>query len=393
MANDDRATPPTRYGTRSTSRTSAEVDPIQFSLRENDDGSTTRRLVVPTIVENPGVPEATVKITFRHQRRNRRTGEWEDAESFDLRHLDPGEEIRLSLTSEETLGLFRRLRQLYEIGGRGVPFGERTLIVADSDEVTVLAGRERQLVEELIAQNGPGLWDLIDSIQPDLLTAAHAARVRQERLAAVAEFEQHTTHGDWNEGAWQSFLERNSWIFGSGLAYQFLGPLQTQPNYGGTAVTGRGAQRGDYMLATQAAVRFSVLVEIKRPNADLVRDEYRNGVYELGHDVTGGVSQLQINCRTWAVEGARSEANAELMREAGVETVQPKGILVVGNTSQLDDPAKVRTFELFRQNLSNPEIVTFDELLERARYLADAEPPADEPDGSPSDEELLDIPF
>ncbi len=124
-----------------------------------------------------------------------------------------------------------------------------------------------------------------------------------------------------------------------------------------------------------------------------MRDEYRNGVYELGDDVTGGVSQLQINCRTWAVEGARSEANAELMREAGVETVQPKGILVVGNTSQLDDPAKVRTFELFRQNLSNPEIVTFDELLERARYLADAEFPADEPDGSPPDEELLDIPF
>jgi hypothetical protein len=324
-------------------------------------------------VENGRVPEATVKVEFRHQRRGRRTGEWEDADAFDLRNLDPGQEIRLDLSSEETLELFRRLRQLYEVGAGGVPFGERTMIVADADEATVLVGRERQVVEELIAQNGPGLWDLIESIEPDLLTAAHAARLRQERLVAVAAFEEHMAAEDWDEGAWQVFFERNTWIFGAGLAYQFLSPLQAQPNYGGTAVTGRGAQRGDYMLATGASVRFSVLVEIKRPDAELVDDEYRNGVYELGADVTGGVSQLQVNCRTWAVEGARTEANVELMREAGVETVQPKGILVVGSTEQLDSPEKVRTFELFRQNLSNPEIVTFDELLERARYLAGAE--------------------
>ncbi|MDP3984719.1 MAG: DUF4263 domain-containing protein [Acidimicrobiia bacterium] len=297
------------------------------------------------------------------------------------------------MTSEETLQLFRRLRQLYEIGGRGVPFGDRTLVVADAEEATILVGRERQVMEQLITQNGPGLWDLIESIQPDLLTAAHAARVRQERLAAVAEFEDHVAAGDWNEGTWQSFFERNTWIFGSGLAYQFLGPVQAQPNYGGTAVTGRGGQRGDYLLATEASVRFSVLVEIKRPDAGLVGAEYRNGVHELGEDVTGGVSQLQTNCRTWAVEGARTEANAELMREAGIETVQPKGILVVGNTSTLDTAAKVKTFELFRQNLSNPEIVTFDELLQRARYLADVAAAELEVTPEPPDEDLLDIPF
>lgn len=373
---------PARFGTRSTSRTSADVDPISISLRENDDGSTTRRLMVPMIVRNARVDEATVKVEFRHQRRSHRTGEWEDVESFDLRALDPGQEVRLDLTSEETLQVFRSLRQLYEIGGRGVPFGERTMIVADADEATLLVGRERQVVEQLIAQNGPALWDLIESIEPDLLTAAHAARLRQERVAAVEEFDAHMVAGDWSEGEWQTFFEHNSWIFGSGLAFQFLSPLHAQPHYGGTSVTGRGAQRGDHMLATAAEVRFSVLVEIKRPDTELVEDEYRNGVYELGEDLTGGVSQVQVNCRTWATEGSRTEANVELMREAGVETIQPKGILVIGRTSQLDDPAKVRTFELFRQSLANPEIVTFDELLERARYLAGSEPRPESAAGS-----------
>lgn len=256
------------------------------------------------------------------------------------------------------------------------------MIVADADEATLLVGRERQVVEQLIAQNGPALWDLIESIEPDLLTAAHAARLRQERVTAVEEFDAHMVAGDWSEGEWQTFFEHNSWIFGSGLAFQFLSPLHAQPHYGGTSVTGRGAQRGDHMLATAAEVRFSVLVEIKRPDTELVEDEYRNGVYELGEDLTGGVSQVQVNCRTWATEGSRTEANVELMREAGVETIQPKGILVIGRTSQLDDPAKVRTFELFRQSLANPEIVTFDELLERARYLAGSEPRPESAAGS-----------
>jgi len=386
---------PTRFGTRSTSRTSADVDPISISLRENDDGSTTRRLLVPMIVENPNVPEATVKIELRHQRRNRRTGEWEDADSFDLRHLEPGQEIRLDLNSTETLQVFRSLRQLYEIGGRGVPFGESTMIVADADEATLLVGRERQVVAQLIAQNGAELWDLIESIEPDLLTAAHAARLRRERMAAVEEFEAHMTAGDWSEGDWKTFFESNPWIFGSGLAYQFLSPVQDQPHYGGTTVTGRGAQRGDHMLATAADVRFSVLVEIKRPDTELVEHEYRNGVYELGEHVTGGVSQVQVNCRTWTIEGSRTEANVELMREAGVETVQPKGILVIGRTSQLDEPAKVRTFELFRQNLTNPEIVTFDELLERARYIAGGSDPTVRSDSGrdPSGPHVVDDPF
>ena len=30
---------------------------------------------------------------------------------------------------------------------------------------------------------------------------------------------------------------------------------------------------------------------------------------------------------------------------------------------------KLRSFELFRKNISSPEIITFDELYERARFI------------------------
>ena len=32
---------------------------------------------------------------------------------------------------------------------------------------------------------------------------------------------------------------------------------------------------------------------------------------------------------------------------------------------------KITCFELYRRNLTSPEIVTFDELLERARYIVE----------------------
>ena len=252
------------------------------------------------------------------------------------------------------------------------------------------------MVEQLIAQNGAALWDLIEGIQPDLLTAA----LRRSHPPGTAGRCGGSSKPIWPRATGPRATGRRSSraIRGSsarGSPTNSSRPFQTQPHYGGTTVTGRGAQRGDHMLATVADVRFSVIVEIKRPETALVVDEYRNGVYALGGDLTGGVSQIQVNCRTWAIEGSRSEANVELMREAGVETVQPKGILVIGRTSQLDDPAKVRTFELFRQNLANPEIITFDELLARARFIADAASPPVAPSGGvdgagPSDEDLFD---
>ncbi|MFA4940010.1 Shedu anti-phage system protein SduA domain-containing protein [Brevundimonas sp.] len=49
-----------------------------------------------------------------------------------------------------------------------------------------------------------------------------------------------------------------------------------------------------------------------------------------------------------------------------------RSYLVVGNTSELkgnDD--KIACFELYRRNIRSPEILTFDELLYRARYIVE----------------------
>jgi len=142
-----------------------------------------------------------------------------------------------------------------------------------------------------------------------------------------------------------------------------------------------------------------VLVEIKKPNSELLgKEEYRNGAWELGHELTGGVSQLQANCSKWEKEGAQTEENKEALLKEQIFTVQPKGILVIGQTSQLDTIFKRNSFELFRRNTVNPEIITFDELYERAKFIVDSTKKDEAPVGSDRTVEAVsltddDIPF
>ena len=81
------------------------------------------------------------------------------------------------------------------------------------------------------------------------------------------------------------------------------------------------------------------------------------------------MTQIQSNCRTWEIEGSRTDDNREMLEDRSCNTIQPKGILVIGQTNQLDSHSKRTTFELFRRNLQNPHVITFDELFERAKHL------------------------
>jgi hypothetical protein len=56
--------------------------------------------------------------------------------------------------------------------------------------------------------------------------------------------------------------------------------------------------------------------------------------------------------------------------------IQPRSCLVIGSLSDLTgehgvNDAKFRSFELFRRNITSPEIITFDELLERAQFIVE----------------------
>ena len=204
----------------------------------------------------------------------------------------------------------------------------------------------------------------------ELTEALADSRILQARREHCAEFRQHLEAGDWAEPEWQGFFEQRTWIFGWGLEYRFLHTLQSRPYFGGRDITRTGGQEGDYLLATAASIRFTVIAEIKRPDSPLVGVLYRNRTYPPGDDLAAGVAQMQQESRRWVVEGSMTEANRELLEGQGIYTNEPRGILVIGNTADLgNDGAKIRSFESFRRHLMQPEVLTFDELLCRAEAI------------------------
>lgn len=193
-----------------------------------------------------------------------------------------------------------------------------------------------------------------------------------EEVRAYAE--RKGVRGDQPEKVWQHFLRQNEWIFGFGLDYRFLGILQDEALVGAPDVAGRDAPISDFLLG---ASHFTVLVEVKQPGTPLFGGtRARSGAWRLSTDLMESVSQVLQQKADWQV---KAEANAlrnydregVLIRQ---RTNDPKCILVIGSDGAFvgTDAAretKRRTFELFRRDSRNVDILTYSELYERASFV------------------------
>lgn len=362
-----------KFTTRSTSPYSQKViEPIII-----EEGTVTRRVFVAQTNDKKLKSGETVSGTIVHQRKTK-SDTWEEVESINLAGLKGGEGVKIKLRSAQLKRLYDGLTKLYALSTEGVSYGEQQYIVGKEDEILEVPQKRKGYIVRLLKKDlGEEIWnDLIDN-NPDLATRLSLARIQTNREKILNEFNESLKSDDKDETYWQDFFSSNEWIFGYGLSYQFLSITMDQPSYGGSSYTGKGNQKGDYLTNTESAKsKFTVLVEIKRPDSLLLAIKlrtrehirYRNGAWLLGSELLGGVSQLQVNCKTW--QRSSEELQNRKLLEQGIYTVQPKGILVIGNTKQFEDNIeKLTSFELFRQGLSNIEVLTFDELYERAKFI------------------------
>jgi len=367
---------PDTYHMTSTSNHSANINDDDVVLSVTSDDS--RRLIVRTlVVDNRDNPDAGVKVTLIHQHK-RRDMAWEDVETDTLTTVKADEQVKLILDSKQTSNLYKHLTNLYKISDTGgVRPGDTTLVVGREGEIIKTDSGRASIINSLLSQgHGEDVWKSLEEKEPGLATKLSYARIHGERQKALGKFESNLEQ-ELDEPTWHDFFKKNTWIFGYGLNYQILKPIQSQPYVGGQNLEGRGGQNPDFLARTEATVKFTVWVEIKKPTTALFggNEPYRSGVWRLGNDLVGGVSQLQVNCHKWETEGSRTEENQELLTD--IYTIQPKGILVIGHLRQLGRQTDKRnTFELYRRNILNPEIITFDELYDRAKFIVE-NPPMD----------------
>lgn len=181
------------------------------------------------------------------------------------------------------------------------------------------------------------------------------------------------------ERAWQRLLEDNPWILGVGLAGQLLtswDEAKLEQTVVGRSISGVG-KRVDALLRTAGIVRSLVFAEIKHHKTDLLADEYRSGCWRPSSEVAGAVVQIQQTVHLAARhmdDYIQDQADDGSLLGTGTFALRPRCFVVAGSLDQLTGegggpiPDKVRSFELFRRNLVEPEVLTFDELLARAEW-------------------------
>lgn len=184
------------------------------------------------------------------------------------------------------------------------------------------------------------------------------------------------------EALWQQFFEANTWIFGYGLSYQFLTGLDHRRLE--TVVRGNdlasAGKRVDALMKTQARINAVCFVEIKRHDTTLLASQsYRPEVRVPSAELVGGVSQIQVTVEKALDQLGKKIQIADGNGDPTGETLfsfQPRSFLVIGKLDEMCTPkgvneAKYRSFELYRRNVIRPEIITFDELFQRAKFIVD----------------------
>lgn len=185
------------------------------------------------------------------------------------------------------------------------------------------------------------------------------------------------------EQLWQMFFEENQWIFGGALFISAASPIDTgrlERTVVGASVTGPG-KRTDALMRTRGRIGALCFVEIKCHTTKLLQDKpYRPGVWAISDELAGGIAQIQktIELAEHSIKRVlqpRDEFGNPVSAEAFL--IRPRSVVVCGDLKQFRTDAGVNqerfaSFELFRRQLTSPDVVTFDELLERARMIVEA---------------------
>lgn len=298
----------------------------------------------------------------------------------------PTSEVLLDLAGDDAKRLTELLRNLEWIpieGEESTRIDDSVLSDLAGDPTAVAAMYERNpaLIRALISD---------DQAAKDVVAIAYR-REQVARFRSLLEddelFDAEAAQRTGPEAVWQHFFEENPWIFGCTLAGQFLTSWsddRLEQVVSGHSIAST-AKRADAVMRTSGRVRSMVFAEIKTHRSPLLDKEYRTGCWSPGEDLRSGVAQVQgtVHLAMDQIGHRLNSLHPDGSEVAGDVTYlfQPRAFLIVGQLAGLtgeaggDHPDKIRSFELYRRNLTHPEVITFDELLARASWLVEGDAP------------------
>lgn len=309
----------------------------------------------------------------------------DDIEGFEMVKVVSGQEkerLKLSKFNFEQLRCFLDFINTIDLKG----IAQRRISLAD-DSLAVLDTETKKKIATLLSGESGGdiIADLLRKgmiTNQDLVNTGYRKsqlQLFEKLLYSDTYLEQYKNEIDQphltDEKAWQYFFMQNEWMFGYGLDYRFQGILQREFHASDTTAAGKESVIADYLLGDK---RFTTFVEIKLPRTPIFRGgQNRSRVWKLSTELIDAYSQILEQKASGQI---KVETTKELLDEfnnkIGQHAYDSRTVLLFGSWTQLEGlPAgektlKEKTFELFRRDSRNIDIVTYDELYERATFIA-----------------------
>ncbi len=303
--------------------------------------------------------------------------------------LNAKEKLILNLQKPEAERLVELLRNLDLIpieGERSIRVDDLLLreLLESPESLSSLYSRDPEAFRSIMAG---------DSTAEDLVATAH----RRDQVSRFRELLTNTESFDNEvretklqraEDVWRGLFEANPWMLGVSLTGQLLtswSKERLEQVTAGFSILGPG-KRPDAVLKSNGLIRSMVFAEIKTHRTNLLSRAQvpdRSGCWAPHGDLCRAVAQVQGTVHRALMDiGDRLPDKADDGSEMPGEftyLVRPRSFLIVGCLSELrgyaggDHLERIRSFELYRRSLMEPEIITFDELLARAEWIVNIE--------------------
>lgn len=334
-------------------------------------------------------PKAKVTGYLITQRKSRKH-EWEDTSSLKLSNLKSGEGIKYQLSSTVLKKLLQEIYNLYKLSKQDLKWFKTDFAVVPEDEIIRTDFKRRSLIKQLVEKNySDEILNEIAETKPSLMTKFSNSRIVERRRSQARTFDKIQSSSNLqtykekimknlstkDETAWQYFFTKNKWIFGLGLDYRFKGILQKEFSASSTEADGTNGVISDFLLGDK---KFTTFVEIKKPDTQLFgAEKNRSNCWRLSNELIDSVSQILEQKASGQIKIEINQLHDDTGKRIIQKAYDSKVILIIGSWNQLEKctdkekKIKEKTFELFRQNLKNIEIITYDELSERAKQIAE----------------------
>lgn len=164
------------------------------------------------------------------------------------------------------------------------------------------------------------------------------------------------------EDYWQELIKQNNWVISQLFTYPFV--FQGDKVHIGGQTLKKDGGVVDFLANNKITSNIS-LVEIKNNYDNLVKSKpYREGLktYSMSDDLIGGVVQV-LDYKNTLISNSHT-----LLATEQLNSFNPQCILIIGRIRNLN-PDQIKSFELYRSELKDVTVITYDELISRVELI------------------------